>query len=185
MASNTLVTPKRGDPFTDKIGVPLPRPRSWIEEVSRRVNQDFTTIGGLDDRIKAIEDFIFKVIQFKSADYALLVSDSGVVADSSSSDIVIDFPEASLWLDQDKFVENAGSNTVSIELFGTEQVSGVDVILISPNTPYPVAKFKSNGPGLTLLSDRNGSDVVGAVYWETQLGEQMETQLGEKLAFRV
>lgn len=182
MASNTLVAPKRGENFVDKNGVPNFEFRRWIEEVGRRVNQDFETIGGIDDRIDAIEDFLFKVIQFKSADYSILVSDSGVIVDSSA---VIDMPAGSTWVDQNKFIENAGASTVSIELFGDEQVSGVDVLFLLPDTLNPVVNLKSNGPGLTLLSDRDNENIVPAVYWETQLGEQMETKLGEKLAFRV
>lgn len=174
-AKTSLVATRWGDPFTDEEGRPLRRPQAWIDEVTRI----------LGDEITRTNDRLNQAIQFKAVDYVLLVDDSGVIEDSSLGSKIVTMPDSTLWKNQDKFVENAGANTVSIELNGTQQVSGVDVILISPNTPYPVAEFKSNGPGLTLLSDRNGSDVIGAQYWETKLGDQLTTKFGEKLVFRV
>ena len=126
-----------------------------------------------------------RVIQFKSDDYTIIASDSGAIFNTDSGDLTTTIPDSRTWTDGEKFVENAGSNTLSIELFGDQEVSGVEVIFLLPDTLNPVVNLKSNGPGLTLLSDRDNENLIPAVYWETQLGEQMETQLGERLAFRV
>ena len=120
-----------------------------------------------------------------TCDFIASASDSGVIFDTDSGDAIATIPDSRTWTDGEKFVENAGSNTLSVELFGDQEVSGVEVIFLLPDTLNPVANFKSNGPGLTLLSDRDNENLIPAVYWETQLGEQMETQLGERLAFRV
>lgn len=135
--------------------------------------------------IAALESFLFKVIQFKSADYEILPGDSGVVVDTAGGSIIITLSTAAGWTDQNKFIENAGTSAVSIEPQAGELISGVDVLLISPDDLNPLAYLKSTGSGFVMLSDRNSSSVVGANYWATKFGEQMTTKLGEKLVFKV
>ena len=153
-----------------------------------KANQDLfigPAIGNIYARISEIVKRLDQDIQFKTSDYTLLNNDSGAIFDTASESLIATMPDAADWKNEDKFVQNSGANQVSIELNGTQTVSGVEVLLIPADTPYPVANMKSDGNNLILLSDRNGSNVIGADYWETQLGEQLTTQLGERLVFRV
>lgn len=144
-------------------------------EVSPSINRLNGSVGEIWKRLN-------QEIQTESSDYTLLLNDSGVKLSGESTATM---PDAALWKNEDKFVENAGSEQISIELSGTQTVSGVDLIFLRSNLPYPIAFMKSDGSNLILLSDRDNENLIPAVYWETQLGEQMETKFGEKLAFRV
>ena len=178
----TLISPQWGDTFVNKEGVPNPRQQRWIDEVSRIVN---TNNSSVTDRLDAIEDFLFKVIQFINEDYLLLTGDSGAIADTSLKSLEVTFPLASEWVDQNKFIENAGGNQVKCIPQTNETISGVDLLVLDSGTLNPVINVKSNGQNLTLLSDRNGSDVIGAVYWTDQIGDRITDQSGEEIFFYV
>ena len=120
MASNTLVTPKRGDPFVDRQGLPHFEPQRWLEEVSRRVNQDFATIGGLQDQITAIEIRVTELepnyIVITSADSPYTAANNDYILCDMDGDIDIVFPD-----DGRFFVSRKGQ---SFDLTLLETVSG-------------------------------------------------------------
>lgn len=192
--------PNRDVPVVDKRGEANPQ---WWAFWNRLASNSNDSTDGNEELFNAIYQWlgpaissnnaqIFEIlkrlnqeIQFKDVDYELLLNDSGVILDTDAGDIIATMPDAALWKNEDKFVENAGDNVVSIELFEDQQVSGVDVLLLYPSALNPVANMKSTREGLTLLSDRNGSDVVGTDLWITKFGEQMTTKFGEKLVFKV
>jgi hypothetical protein len=123
-----------------------------------------------------------RTIQFKSGDYTLIPSDSGVVSDSSSIR-TYEMPSSSLWTDQNKFVQNAGTEVVHVVLVGDQQVSGVDVLILESDTPHVTANIKSDGSNLILLSDRSSNDILGANYWVDETGDRMVDETGDELIF--
>lgn len=122
-----------------------------------------------------------RTIQFKSADYTLIASDSGVV---STGDAEYVLPDARISTDLDYFIESAGITTqASVVTESGQTIAGGDALLIPGDDVFQVANVKSNGVNYVLLSDRNGGAVIVAEFWVTDTGEQMVTDTGEKLVF--
>lgn len=120
------------------------------------------SIGQLNSQIAEIIKRHDQDIQFEDSDYDLLLNDSGVVADTDPGDLVFKMPDASNWKNEDKFVQNIGANTATMEGYEGQTISGVDVMLIESNRPHPIAYVKSDGANLIFLSDRFDSNVLGA-----------------------
>ncbi len=116
MAGDTLIAPRRGDAFVNGEGIPLERPKKWMEEVSRRVNQDFSTSGGLQTQIDALDVRVtelepaYTVITSANSPYSIS-NNEYVLADMSISNIIIVLPGAGR-----HFVSRSGaSNTLTLQ----------------------------------------------------------------------
>lgn len=142
-------------------------------------------LGNLNARVSEIIKRQDQDIQFKLADYTLLNNDSGVVMDTASGNRIVTMPDATNWKNEDKFVQNSGANQVSVELDGTQTVSGVEVLLLPDDTPYTTANMKSDGSNLILLSDRSPGAILGANYWVTDTGSRIVKENGEAIVFVV
>jgi len=122
-----------------------------------------------------------RTIQFKSADYTLIASDSGVVSTGKAEYVL---PDARISSDLNYFIESAGITTQSSIITESGQtIAGGDAVLIPGDKHFQVANVKSNGMNFTLLSDRNGNAVVVGEFWVTDTGSQIVTDTGEKLVF--
>lgn len=82
-----VIAPERGAAFVDQRGAPLPRPMRWIEEVSRIVNTNNTSI---TDRLDELEPQ-YVVITNAESPYAASNNDY-ILCDMSTGNIDVTLP---------------------------------------------------------------------------------------------
>lgn len=197
MATKPLQPPRWGDPFVDKVGAPLQWPQAWIDEVTRVVNTDLSDLSALKERVTENEDDLAdhesritvletpRTISFQNADYTITeTTESGVVANHATGVIEVMLIDADLIADMDFFVQNASANgTVHLLTQDDQTISGVDLLLIEPQVPFPLAQVKSDGANWILIADRVGNYLKSGFYWADDLAEKIVTDTGEEIVW--
>jgi len=195
MSTRQAFQPNRDVPLLNKDGTIDPRWDTYFDLIRTNSNEDggkaeeaidaiygvlVPAVSSLQSQIVALGP---RTIQFKSADYTIIASDSGVV---STGDAEYTLPDARISSDLNYFVESAGITTqASIVTEYGQTIAGGDALLIPGDNVFQVANVKSNGVNYVLLSDRNGAAVIVAEFWETKFGDQLTTKFGEKLVFKL
>lgn len=103
--ANTIA-PNRGEQFVDSRGVPLPVPMRWIEEISRILNSNTSSI---ESRLDALEPQ-FVVKDATDSPYSAVDMDF-ILADMSAGDLTIVLPSSGrVWVSR-----SGSSNTLTLQ----------------------------------------------------------------------
>lgn len=86
-----------------------------------------------------------RTIRFVDAAYQILNNDGGIVADTSSGNFDITFPDPEKNTGKEYPIQNAGSGNYVAIPFGSELFGGEAEITVRSGTPFPSVNFKSDG----------------------------------------
>jgi len=118
--------------------------KKTISDQEQLIAQLLSAVGGLAARLGELTKP--NAIQFETAAYQLLESDSGVVGDASAGAFDVTLPDPTRTKDRDFFVQNAGvSGNVTAKPFAAESLSGAASTIILPTSPFTANLFKSDG----------------------------------------
>lgn len=95
------VSPRRGEAFVDQNGVPLPRPMSWIEQITSLFNTNVASVTDiLDDHETRIDALEPAFITIDAAESPYNIADNTYATiDMSAGDVTVVLPASGrIWL---------------------------------------------------------------------------------------